>query len=81
MVPFELPFVTELALDHEDGKIKVSPAKKCKLGRLAGSKNKPKRDVAKVLQLGVTSGPKKHQKRKFGKKKGTMLFANLSPTN
>lgn len=34
VVPFELPFVAELALPHEDGKIKVSPANKRKVGRL-----------------------------------------------
>lgn len=62
MVPFELAFAPDLALVYYGGQISVSSAKKCKIGRPKGSKNKKRIVVDNKNKI----GPLKAKKHKFG---------------
>ncbi|KAL6200058.1 hypothetical protein ACLB2K_029840 [Fragaria x ananassa] len=66
VIPYEPSFVPKMFLAFEDGKIKVSLAKKKKVGRLLGSKNKKRVVDVRPWKLGVTiGGPKKAKKHRF----------------
>ncbi|KAL6204635.1 hypothetical protein ACLB2K_021902 [Fragaria x ananassa] len=74
VIPYEPSFMLEMFLAFEDGKIKVSPAKKKKVDKLLGSKNKKRVVDVRPWKLGVIAdGPKKAKKRRFGARRNLQL--------
>ncbi|KAL6129934.1 hypothetical protein ACLB2K_068316 [Fragaria x ananassa] len=73
MVPYELPFAPAMALPHSGGTLMVLSAKKRKVGRPLGSKNKKGRGASwQALESGQLE-PKRAKRRTFGARRALVL--------